>query len=242
MAGDGDRTERHDFGGQGNERDGRDHGCDRERRAADAAPGVRVRGVPRRAGSDRRPCGGGPGRRRAHADRWRKVALLPDPGPGQSRYRHRHLTPDRPDAGPGGRAAGARCAGRLHQLHAGFRRAPLDGGPVRRRRARPALSGPGAAPPGHHARPALPWRDLRLRDRRGALRRPVGPRLPPGLSGPLRPRRALARRTAHRPDGHRDQRHAPGDHTAPGHARREALRRQLRPAQHPVPDRAEGRP
>ena len=91
-------------------------------------------------------------------------------------------------------------------------------------------------------RPARPRQDRAVRHRRGALRVPVGPRLPPRLPRPLRTRRALARRPADRAHGHGHARHAPGDHPAAPHADGPALRGELRPAQHPVPDRAQGRP
>ena len=83
---------------------------------------------------------------------------------------------------------------------------------------------------------------LAVRHRRGALRVPVGARLPARLPRAVRAARALARRAAHRADRHRD----PGDRRprSPQRlslARRAALRRQLRPAQHPVPHRAEER-
>ena len=108
------------------------------------------------------------------------------PVPGQTRYGHRGLAADRADAGPGGRAAGARRARRVHELHAGLRRAARGGGRVPRGRARPAVSGAGAAAAGLHPGSARPRQDRRLRDRRGALRLPVGPRLPPRLPGAVR--------------------------------------------------------
>ena len=79
-----------------------------------------------------------PRRRRAGPDahRRRQVAVLPDPGAGARRRRHRGLPADRADAGPGGRAAGARRAGRVPQLHADLRRAP---------RGRAGLSSPGSS-------------------------------------------------------------------------------------------------
>ena len=87
------------------------------------------------------------GRRRAgaDADRRRQVAVLPDPGAGPSRHRRRDLAADRADAGPGGRAHGARRAGRIPQLDAGLRRAARGRAGVPGRRARPALPGPRAA-------------------------------------------------------------------------------------------------
>ena len=45
-----------------------------------------------------------------------------------------------------------------------------------------------------------------VRHRRGALREPVGPRLPRGLPRPVRAARALSRRAAHRADRHRRRR------------------------------------
>ena len=102
--------------------------------------------------------------------------------------------------------------------------------------------GAGAAAARLDAGPAVARQDRGVRDRRGALRVPVGPRLPPRLSGPLAARRALAGRPADRAHGHGHARDAPGDHPAAEHADGPALRGELRPAQHPVPDRAEGGP
>ena len=53
---------------------------------------------------------------------------------------------------------------------------------------------------------------------------------------------AVPRRASRRAHRDRDRRHASRDHGAAATARRAALRRELRPSQHPVPDRAEGRP
>ena len=110
-----------------------------------------------------------------------------------------------------------------------------------RRRARPALPRARAAQLRVHqavprGRPHRP-----LRDRRGALRGPVGPRLPARLPRAVRARRALARRAAHRAHGHRHRGHASRDHDAALARGRPALRVELRPAQHPVPHRAQAR-
>ena len=67
---------------------------------------LRLSGVPRRPGGDRRPPRRRGRRRRPHAHRRRQVALLPDPGAAARRHRHRRLAADRADAGPGRR----RCA------------------------------------------------------------------------------------------------------------------------------------
>ena len=112
-----------------------------------------------------------------------------------------------------------------------------------RRRARPALPRPRAAARSGHHEPARPRPHRAVRHRRGALRVPVGPRLPARLPGAVRcctsagptcPRIALTA-TATRAT------HAEIATPAQAAATARALRRQLRPAQHPVPDRAQER-
>ena len=66
---------------------------------------LRLPGVPRRAGRDRRPRRRRRRRAGADAHRRRQVAVLPDPGAAARRHRHRRLAADRADAGPGRRAA-----------------------------------------------------------------------------------------------------------------------------------------
>ena len=159
--------------------------------------------------------------------------------------RRRGLPADRADAGPGGRAAGARRARRVPQLHAGLRRAARGGGGVPGRRAGPALPRTRAAAAGRRR-----WscsdrgKIARLRDRRGALRRPVGPRLPARLPGAVRCWASAgptcrASRSRPPPPTPRTGRSAQRLGLRRDAA---ALRRQLRPAQHPVPHRAQGRP
>ncbi len=109
---------------------------------------------------------------------------------------------------------------------------------VRRRRAGPALPGPRAAARRKHAGPARPGPHRALRDRRGALRVAVGPRLPARLPARCRcctsaGRTCRASRSPPRPPEPRTTRSPQRLHLE----RRAALRRQLRPAQHPVPHR-----
>ena len=158
------------------------------------------------------------------------------------RHRRGRLAAHRADAGPGGRAArrsacapGSSTPRRTPTSAAWSRRAFLAGeldllylAPERLR-----------AEPTHAA--ARPRHDRAVRDRRGALRGPVGARLPARLPRPVRAARALAGRAADRADrdGH------------PGHARRDHPRLNLENArhfvasfdrpEHPVPDRAEER-
>ena len=79
-------------------------------------------------------------RARAHADRRRQVAVLPDPGARPARRRGGRLAADRAHAGPGRRAARARRARRASSTP---RRTPTSAATVEarvpRRRARPAL-------------------------------------------------------------------------------------------------------
>ena len=119
--------------------------------------------------------------------------------------RRRHLAADRADAGPGRRAARARRARGLPQLDPGSRRA------ARRSRTRswPASSTCSTSRPSGcapiDAAAARPRHDRAVRDRRGALRVAVGPRLPARLPGAVRAARALARRAADRADRDRDR-------------------------------------
>ena len=109
------------------------------------------------------------------------------------------------------------------------------------RRARPHLRRTRAPLEHRDARPAAARHPVGHRDRRGALRVAVGPRLPPRLPDARRARPAVPRRSSRRPHRDRHRGDAQGDHRAPAPARRPSLRRELRPAEHPVPHRAEGR-
>jgi hypothetical protein len=81
-----------------------------------------------------------------------------------------------------------------------------------------------------------------VRDRRGALRQPVGPRFPRRVPGPERAARALSGGATPGADRHRRRAH-PGRHgRAPGPAAGQVLRQQLRPSEHPLHDRREDRP
>ena len=150
---------------------------------------------------------------------------------------------DRADARPG------RCAGRgrracgLPQLHPEpgrdpARRARDDerpaGAGLRRARTRDHAALPGPARFAAGARPARP-----VCHRRGALRQPVGPRLPRGLPLAQRAARALSRGAAHRADGHRRRPHPRRHRRAAAAAEGPGLHQQLRPAQHPLRHRRE---
>ena len=80
--------------------------------------------------------------------------------------------------------------------------------------------------------------DLGVRDRRGALRVAVGPRLPARLPGAPGAARALAGRAADRADRDRHPGDEGRDRDQAEAGRGEAVRVVLRPAEHPVPDRA----
>ena len=73
-----------------------------------------------------------------------------------------------------------------------------------------------------------------VRDRRGALRQPVGPRLPAGVPGADGAARALSRRAAHRADRHGRRTHPRRHRRAPAAGGGAPVRQQLRPAQHPL--------
>ena len=93
-----------------------------------------------------------------------------------------------------------------------------------------------------HAHAAGPRPGRPVRDRRGALRLVVGPRLPARLPAAGDPRRALARRPPGGADRDRDPGHRRGDRHPARPARRPHVRGQLRPAEHRVPDRVQGQP
>ena len=107
------------------------------------------------------------------------------------------------------------------------------------RRPRPALPRAGAVEGRVDAAVAGPGHDLAVRHRRGALCRPVGPRLPARLPGAVAAARALAVGAAHRADRDRHRRDPQGDRAPAEPGGGAAFRRELRPAQHPVPDRRE---
>ena len=129
------------------------------------------------------------------------------------------------------------AARRFPQLDAGPRRAPAGRGGVRRRRARPAVPGAGAAADRLDDAPARPRPHRPVRDRRGALRVPVGARLPARLPRAVRAARALARRAADRADRDRHPGHQGRDRGPAEPGRGAPVRVQLRPAEHPLPDR-----
>ena len=211
------------------------------RAAGDPAAGVRVRGVPGPAAGDHRPRRRRRRRARADADRRRQVAVLPDPRARPGRHRRGHLPAHRADAGPGGRADRAGRAGRVPQLDPGGGRAAAGRGSVPGGRAGPAVPGAGAAAGRIGDAAARPRPDLAVRDRRGALRGPVGARLPARLPRTVRAARAVAGRAADRPDRDGDQGHPGRDRHPAQPGWRAPLRLQLRPAEHLLPDRAEER-
>ena len=210
---------------------------------ASPARGLRLRRVPRRPGGDRRAGHRRRRRRRAHAHRWRQERHVPGARARARGHGPRGQPADRPHARPGRRAAWPTASARRISTR---RRRPTSArrsSGRTRRRARPALRRARAAARPRHRGAAAARHAQRHRDRRGALRVAVGPRLPPRLPRARRPRRAVPRCAAH--GAHRDRdarrrtRSSPsGSHLDDG----EALRRELRPPQHPVPHRAEGRP
>ena len=122
------------------------------------------------------------------------------------------------------------------------RPAPAERGraPARRRRARYPLRRARAAGAGAHAVADRAGPGLAVRDRRGALRVAVGPRLPARVPAIARARRALPERAARGADRDRRRAHAGGDRHRAQARERGPLRRQLRPAQHPLHHRGDG--
>ena len=211
------------------------------------AGSLRLRSLPRPAAACRRA--GDRRRRRAGADahRRRQEPVLPDPGHRAPARRTRGdaggVAADRADARPGGGAARGRRAGRLPQLHTRLGAGGGDRAPPAGRPADAAVRGAGArghaalsGPAGHAA---CAWGIEPVRHRRGALREPVGPRLPARVPAAHRAARALGRRAAHRAHRHRRRHHARRHRGAPAAAGSGAVRQQLRPAEHPLHDRRE---
>ena len=196
-------------------------------------------GVPAGPARGGRGRGRGPRRAGGHAHRLGQVALLPAAGAHAGGPHARGLAARVADAGPGAgaRARGARLR-RPGQRAAGRGDQPPRGRARGGRRAAAALRGaravllarlPGADP----ARP-----DRAVRGRRGALRVPVGARLPARLL-PAGRRRALARRERD-PRLDRDGHAAGGGrHRGPARAARPGARvHRVRPAEPLVRGRA----
>lgn len=198
---------------------------------------LRLRPVPAAAGGGDRPCDRGRRRARAVSDREGQVALLPDPGTRPRGRRHRGVAAGGADAGPGDRPVPGRRPRRRPQRGRLFRGGRPHPGRRPGRRARPPLRNARAArPPRLHGLP-LAGAGGALCDRRGALRQPVGSRLPPGIRRPRRPRRPLPRRAAHRADGDRRSPDAGGHPPLAPAGARGRLLVELRPAEHPLRDR-----
>ncbi len=185
-------------------------------------------------------------RRRAGADahRRRQVGHLPDPRADAAGSGRGRLAADRADAEPGRGARGGRRARGLPQLHAQFRRRGGGRTPAARRRTGPRLRRARAARhgalPAPARRPRAGRRAGAVRHRRGALRVAVGPRLPPRVRAACAAARTVPGGAAHRAHGHGRRADAHRDRRAPA-GRAEALRRQLRPPQHPLPGGREAR-
>ena len=206
-------------------------------------PRLRLRRVPRRAGRDHRPRRGRRRRAGADAHRRRQVAVLPDPGARARRHRRRRLAADRAHAGPGRRARPrSACAPRSstprrtlaerRAVEAAFLAGELDLlylAPERLAR-RPPRCGCSTAAASRCSRSTR-----RTACRSGATTSaPTTSRLSMlHERWPDVPRIALTA-TATAATARRDR--------DPARARRRApLRRELRPAEHPVPHRAQGR-
>ena len=229
--------------------------CDRHlRRRRDAgslrrgaAGGLRLRGLPRPAGGHRHPCERRWRRAGAHAHRRRQEPVLPDPGhraPARGTRRgHRGLAADRADARPGGRPARSGRGRGLPQLQSHAGRGAADRAPPADRGHHPALrrsrAADHAAPPGLARLAARTRPALAFCHRRGALREPVGSRLPPRIPRTGAAARALRGCAPHCAHGHGRRAHARGHRHPPAAAGRAPVCQQLRPAQYPLHHRRE---
>ena len=219
----------------------------RRRSAVDPARDLRLRAVPRPAAGDRRPRRGRRRRPGADAHRRRQVAVLPDPrhrAPARRPRRERgRVAADRADARPGRRPARGRRRCRLPQFHARLGADPGRRAPHAARRDHPAVRGARA---GQHAALPVAARFAQgarqagaVRHRRGPLREPVGPRLPPRIPRAHGAARALCRRAADRAHRHRRCADAGRHRRAPAARGGAPVRLQLRPAEHPLHHRRE---
>jgi len=210
---------------------------------------LRLRALPWPAGSHRGPCGSGRRRAGAHAHGRRQEPVLPGAGhsspaggPGRG---HRGVAADRADARPGGRAARGGRGGCLPQFHAGLAAGAGRGAAPGPRRDHPALrrarTADHATLPGTAGRPVPARPTVDVRHRRGALREPMGARLPARVPPAHRAARALRQRAAHCPHGHGRCADARRHRRAPAAAGGAAVRQQLRPAQHPLSHRGKER-
>ena len=170
-------------------------------RAAAARP-ARVSSRP--AGSDR-DAAGYPPPVAGGAHRRRQEPYLPAPGGAAARHHDRDLAADRPDARPGGGAAGARRGGHLPGRHPAPGRGAAASTCPGRRRVQAGLRRAGAAGERLAARRACPSGVPAGGGRRGALHQCLGPRLPPRLPAARRTGAPAAR--SPRPGLHR-HRHA----------------------------------
>ena len=152
---------------------------------------------------------------------------------------HRRQSADRPDGGSGHGAASARHPRRVPELQPAARGAEPGAPADRRGRRRPALRRTGAAAQRQLPRLARAAAGRPVRDRRGALRVAVGPRLPSRVSPARRPARALARGAPHRADRDRRSADPARDRGQAGPGRRAHVRRRLRSPQHPLPGHAQ---
>ena len=122
----------------------------------------------------------------------------------------------------------------MPQFHPFLRGSAGSRGRRERREDRPAVHRPGTVDGRAHPGPALPRGARPLRHRRGALRLPVGARLPSRVPAAFRPARALPRGAKDRAHRDRGRTHPPRDRAAPGPRGRADVRQRLRPAEHPV--------
>ena len=160
--------------------------------------------------------------------------MLPDSGAGAQRCGHRGFATHSAHGGPSGGARAARGARGVSELDARIRPPGGDRAVHACWHHRSRLCRARAAHAAAHAGPRRGLPCLAVRDRRSALRIPVGTRLQARVSPAGRARGPVSGHSACRAHGHGRSAHARRDRRTPAPGTRRDLSPQLRPAQYPV--------
>ena len=213
--------------------DGRGNGAAARGTDAAIAPAFRLPPLPPRPGEGH-PIGP-PGSRYAgdHADGLGQEPLLPAPRARAGGGDHRRQPADRADERPGRVAPGQGLRSRGVQQHDVRRRTRGGGGCDRARPQGVHLHDARAARDPRVPDPPEPGTHRPVRGRRGALRQPLGPRLPARVPGPGDRARASRPPDRTRPDGDRDRGGDRRHQEAAPHPRRRGRAHRVLPPQPP---------